>query len=116
MSLFCKRISFSRFPKTLGKDVKMTAAVMIPATRSAIPSERNTPLKPINRVRIKHSGMSMTTFLMTASISAVLACPSAMFTFCKVIWTKNMIDPMRKKGVYFTTIALTSSLAENNTA
>lgn len=48
---------------------------MTPATRSAMPSERYTPLKPRKWVRVKHRGMRIITFLVTASIRADLAPP-----------------------------------------
>lgn len=48
---------------------------MTPATRSAMPSERYTPLKPRKWVRAKHRGMRIITFLVTASIRADLAPP-----------------------------------------
>ena len=58
--------SASRRRKIFGKLEKITTAVMIPATRSAIPSDRYTPLKPRKCVSTKQSGIRMMTFRVTA--------------------------------------------------
>ena len=78
-----------------------------------MPSDKYTPLKPIKCVSVKHNGIKIITFLVTASINEDFVCPSATFIFCKVICTKNIIEPIRKNGVYCLQINLTLSLAEN---
>ena len=65
-AIFFTSSSLSR--NILGKLVNMTADVIIPAVRSAMPSDRYTPLKPMKCVSTKHSGISMITFRVTASI------------------------------------------------
>ena len=82
---------------------------MIPATRSAIPSDMYTPLKPRKCVSAKHSGIKMTTLRFTASRRAAVPCPRATLIFCSVICTKNMIEPIKNSGVYCFTIAVTES-------
>ena len=99
-----------------GRFVKITIAVMTPAIKSAMPSERYTPLKPGKCVSTKHSGIRMTTLRVTASSSAESACPSATLIFCSVICTKNMIEPIKNSGAYRRTISVTVSLAENSRA
>ena len=49
-------------------------------------------------------------------MSADADCPNATLTFCSVICTKNIIEPMRKYGVYAFTMFVTFSLAEKTYA
>lgn len=63
----------SRFLKTRGNVMKMTIAVIAPATKSAIPSDMYTPLNPIKCVSVKHRGIRIITLRSTARKSADLA-------------------------------------------
>jgi len=65
--------SSSLFLNTLGKEVNNTIVVIIPATKSAIPSDKYTPLNPIKWVKMKHKGIKMITFLKTAKNKADFA-------------------------------------------
>ena len=69
----CDLTSSARFLKIRGKEVKITTDVITPAAKSAIPSDKYTPLKPRRFVSTKQSGIKMTTFLVTARSSADFA-------------------------------------------
>lgn len=110
--LFQSDLPFRRL-RMRGTRTKNVVAVTIPAVISAIPSLKNTPLTPMKRGRIKHSGMSRMTLRRQARQMDVFAWLSATNTFCSVICAKKKIVPIIKKGVYRSTSSITGGSALN---